>query len=269
MHRRYLICSLLILVTVMISSCQFGWSRNEDPSELALAWQANVDQLRELLRSERIPDHLLIEEPMLRGDEFDVMAVFDVLDRISMAEGYKLAYVYRYDYMGGSPLLYVQPADSPPYASLGEYREARAECFGSGEKPPDCDPMQYVGTDGSELGYLQWTLLSMMGGQFYLHWHANYNDVTAVATEEAMESILTRMSGEFIPLDLGQKIAVKRIDPTPEVTIGADTVSVRAVWFTKFGGFFETRQTLSRGSPQTILESETDKLLDYECGLMY
>lgn len=269
MHRRYLIRSLLILITVMISSCQFGWPRNEDPSELALAWQANIDQLRELLSSQRIPEHLLAEKPILRGDEFDIMSVFDVLDRISMAEGYRLGYVYRYDPMGSSPLHYVQPADSPPYASLAEYREARAECFESGAKPPDCNPMQYVRSDGSELGYLQWTLLYAMGGQFYLYWHANYNDVTAVATEEGMEGILTRIAGECMDLDLGQKIALKRIDPTPEVEIGADTVTVRAVWFTKFGGFFETRQTLSRAFPHTILESEHNTLLDYDCGLVY
>jgi hypothetical protein len=166
-------------------------------------------------------------------------------------------------------MLYAQAANSPPYASLRDYRAARPECFQSGEKPPDCDYMQYVKTDGSELGYLQWILLDVMGRQFYLHWHANYNDSTPVATEEAVDSTITRISEYCTPLDKKQKTILNILDPTPEVRIGADTVTVRVVWFTKFGGFIETRQTLNRAFPHTILEGGYRNLLDYECGIVF
>src|SRR5665648_80868 len=57
------------------------------PAELAQSWQMNIDQLSDLLSSQKIPQHLLIQKPLLRGDEFDTMKVFDFLDHISMVDG--------------------------------------------------------------------------------------------------------------------------------------------------------------------------------------
>ena len=49
--------------------------------------------------SQRIPTYLMEENPELRGDEFDFMSVFTILDHIKVVDEYQLAYVNQYDMM--------------------------------------------------------------------------------------------------------------------------------------------------------------------------
>ncbi|MFH1447163.1 MAG: hypothetical protein ABIG43_07140 [Chloroflexota bacterium] len=259
----YLASSRLPVVMVLQPS--------KTPAELAQSWQANIDQLSTLLSAQKIPQHLLVQKPILQGDEFDIMTVFDVLDHIRMAEGYQLAYVYIYDSMGSYPRLYVHSTDEAPYTTASEYYAERPECSSRKDAPPQCEHMQYIVTDSSEMGYLQWILMYVMGRQFYLDWHANYNDTTLVATYEALDRIVTKHLDKSMgyPMSKVQIEKARTIDPTPQITIGDETVAVRVVWFTKWGGFFETRHKLSRTFPHTILETSSKILLDYDCGVMY
>lgn len=264
-----------LAILCLLSSCspyiEGQLAAKPTPTELAQAWQANIDQISALLESQRIPQHLLEEKPVLRGDEFDIMSVFDVLDHISMAEGYQLAYVYKYDPMGSYPRLYAYSTEETPFISAVEYYTEQRECSSMKDAPASCYPhMRYVVADGSELGYLQWVLLFATGEQFYLHWHANMKDTAFIATSEALDELVTQLTENALgdPLDKEQAEKAKKIDPTPQVTIEDETVTVRVVWFTKWGGFFETEHVLTRTFPHTILKTSKRNLLSYDCGIM-
>lgn len=242
---------------------------DDQVDELAIAWQANIDELSALFRSQQLPPYLMEDDPVLQGDEFDIMSVFDILNRIGVLEGYRLAYVYHYDGMGGYPVLYAIEEGAQPYASLEEFRSAQPDCFEATLRPTHCDILTYLETDGSDLGYLQLLLFDEMKGQFYLYWHAAYRDTRFIATPEALDSLLTQISDPFIPLTGAQQRQVEKIDLSPQVIIGDETVEIRAVWFTKWGGFFESRYVLSKDHPHLILESEDLNLIEYDCGIMF
>jgi hypothetical protein len=53
------------------------------------------------------------------------------------------------------------------------------------------------------------------------------------------------------------------------VIIGADNVKIRVVWFTKWGGFFESWITMKKTFPHQILERNDENLLEYDCGVMF
>jgi len=204
MRRKYIIW-ILLLTLIILSACQFRETSTvretpavreapaEKPSDAALSWQEDIEQVRKLYGSQSIPQHLLNEDAVLQGDEFDVGTAMEILDHLSMADGYQLAYVYKYDPMGSYPVLYAHLEDSPPFTSLKEYTSAHPECFQSSEKPSHCSYQQLIETDGSEIGYLQFVLLNEMGRQFYLDWHANYNDTTLIATEKALDQIQNKV----------------------------------------------------------------------------
>ncbi len=271
MQRKYIIW-ILLLTLIISSACQFRETPTEKTSDAALSWQEDIEQIRKLYGSQSIPQYLLNEDAVLQGDEFDVRATMEILDHLSMAAGYQLAYVYKYDPMGSYPMLYAHLEDTPPFTSLKEYRSTRPECFQSGEKPPHCSYRQLVETDGSEIGYLQFVLLNEMGRQFYLDWHANYNDTTLIATENALDQILTQLlNSDFgYPIDDQQKEEIKNlVHPAPEVVIGTDFVTLRVVTFTKWGGFFEVHYELNKDFPHTIQEIESRNLFDYNCGILF
>lgn len=272
MLNRRQISFVLILTFLFISACfgtelikektkQFIKLFDTDPieqdyikvnDELALAWQHDIDLLHHLYKSQVIPDHLRTEQPVFTGAEFDLMQIFEFLDHLSMTPGYELAYSYFYQSsFEGHPTLYA--CESPFFGTPDS-----TNCQKGG--------LGYVVTDGSEQGYLQWLLLLEMGDQFYLYWHAAYKDRLLVSTEEGLEAILLEIDDS---LNAKQKIQAQQIDPTPYFLFDEETVKIRAVWFTKFGGFFETYYRINKDHPHITYEIETNLLLEYDCDIMY
>lgn len=270
MKNRYQIMIIIILLGLISSACSLSFLSGDNQNEIAEALQEDVDQLSVLFDAQKLPEHFITENPVRTGNEFDVMSIFTTLDHLTMAEGYVLDYVYNYQSIGGVPLLYVRENNLAMYADISSYRQDHPEC--SGENQPDsCYYLNYVQTDGSEEGWIQFIVLKMMGRQFYQYWHAGYNDTQILTTQDAVDTLVEDLrKGKFgLPLTLEQTVMAKAIDPMPEVKISSDTVTVRVVWFTHWGGFFETSYSISKDYPHSITELEKKNLVEYDCGIMY
>jgi len=188
------------------------------------------------------------------------------LPHLTLRQGYALDFVYQYDGMGGRPILYAREESAAPYESYEDYQNA----LGGTEIPYDAY-LEFIESDGTEEGYFQWALLQMMGNQFYLYWHAGYNDAEIIASSERLGEVVDEMVGTQFgePLSASQKRQALRIDPAPVVTIEGEEVTVRVVWFTKWGGFYETMHTLTATEPFQIIDSQTHELVPYECQVMF
>jgi hypothetical protein len=64
-----------------------------------------------------------------------------------------------------------------------------------------------------------------------------------------------------------QALAIKQVEPS--VTIGEDTVEVRIVTFTKWGGFYRMTFTISREFPHYVLDVQQEILAPYNCGIAF
>lgn len=234
--------------------------------QTATEWQSTVDSLSSL-QALNIPEHLLQENASKTGEEFDVNAYFSVLDHLSIEPGYALDYVYWYDFMGGFPVLYARPADQSPYLTLSEYRSAVGEIPG---EEFSHGYMSHVQIDDTAEGFFQFVVLRIMGRQFYLHWHANYNDAMVICDQERLEQILETLSGDSdYSLPEEAKEQARALDVAPVVEFKDDTVLVKVVTFTKWGGFFRDSYTISRSFPHKILEAEEEELVPYDCGIQF
>ena len=207
-----------------------------------------------------IPEHFRVENPVENGTEFDPNRFIEVLTHLSMEPGYVLDYVYTFDGMGGYPTLFARPLDSPPYLSWADVPEDAEEY------------LDHVMVDDTPAGYLQYTLFSQNAEQFYLYWHAGYNDRGVVCTSGDVKVILEDISdGEFgLPIPIAERLkalAIKQVEPV--VTIGTETVTVEVLTFTMWGGFYRDTYTLQRSFPHTILEHEEKNIVPYDCGIMF
>ena len=191
----------------------------------------------------KIPQALL-ETGIKQGDEFNANDYFKVLTHISMQEGYSLDYVYQPPY--------ASMEDVPENTELGNYRDRLV-------------------IEDMEQGYFEYAVMDMLAGQFYLVWHANYNDREIVCDREAADAIIDGInSGDFgYKLDAKQKAQVRAMtNIEPAVTLTGDSAIVEVVTFTKWGGFFRQTYTISRSFPHTI-EMEEENLVEYDCGIMF
>jgi hypothetical protein len=263
----FIIFSVIFILPI---ACQIGGRAIEEDSEMAMTIQEDIHQVEVLYNSQSVPDHFSEENAIRRGDEFDPNKVFEIFDHLKMEEGFTLDYVYDANSMGGYPELYARRIDSERYETLLDYTEAHPECFEDGA-PTDCFYMNHVKADDTEEGFLQLVIFYRMGDQFYLVWHANYNDAVVIVGNEGLEKIIkersdTSFGAQFTNL---QQNEAKRIDPTPEVIFNDKSVTVKLVWFTKWGGFYKTTYQVARQFPHLIQTIETENLLEYECGIMF
>jgi hypothetical protein len=247
----------LIILMVLISAC----GPAKEVSGTISTCRTTVDAMSALTGALEVPSNFQENNPVKTGEEFDVMEYFGVLDHLSMQPGYALDYVYHYDGMGGTPILYVRPIGQLPYAS-------ESELFAAGDSP---SYLEFIQTDGTPESYFQYIVLSLMGDQFYQFWHSNYDDSQIVCEKIDVNDIVTSLDGNFgyrISIPSRIKAALLK-NVSPIVNIGTQSIQVKLVTFTRWGGFFEETTFISKSLPHTIQDVQEKNLVPYDCGVMF
>jgi hypothetical protein len=229
----------------------------------AAGCQAAVDAFAALTQGLEIPAHLQEEDAGKRGEEFDVNQYFTVLTHLALETGYLLDYVTFYDSGDSWPVIYARQKEEEPYANHSAYVAENVP----GE--PTHDYLEHVVTDGSAAGYFEWVLLAIQGDQFYLGWHANYVDTTVLCDPESVARVIEEANDFGAQMTTAQEQKALAIDLEPSVQFERETVQVRIVTFTKWGGFFEEIFVISRDSPHRILEHTSEELVPYDCGVIF
>ncbi len=234
------------------------------PAEPAddLGCTEDVAAMLTLLGGLAIPDNFIAEEPIRTGDEFDPNQFFTVLGHLSMASGYTLDYIYHRDGLGAYPMLYARPVDQARYTTEAEFSAA-------GEDPATY--LEYVQVDDTDEGYFQFVVFALMSHQFYLDWHANYNDTLVVCTRAAAVEIADNLdSGIGYPMPAEDRIKVGQMeDVEPAVSLVGQTYRVQIVTFSNWGGFSRVIFSISQSFPHTILVIQDELLVPYDCGIMF
>lgn len=252
--------SVFILLAVFISSLACQLLFPAQAGTVISSCTEVVSSVAELQAGE-VPDTLL-ETGLKQGGEFDANEYFNVLTRLSLRQGYALDYVYQNDGLGGYPLLYVRPSDQEPYASAAD--------IPNGTELSDFH--DYVEIEDTDQGYFEYVVLDIMARQFYLFWHANYNDTEIVCNREAVDDIVTRLgSGDFgIAMTRAEQAKarmIRNIEPT--VDLKDEVATVQFITFTKWGGFYRETYTIDRSFPHTILDVKQQNLVPYDCGVAF
>jgi hypothetical protein len=231
------------------------------------AYQADVDALKTMTRGMAIPGHLLDASQPRTAEDFDPNQLLLTLDRLRLEPGYTLDYYYHVDGLGAYPLLYVREETAAPFDSETAYDLA---CYPTDGGEP-CEPYRHLVTDGTEEGYFQLVLMLIMGNQFYLDWHAGYNDLEVIASPDRLEELIEEIGADDFgfSLDNGQIRAIRKLDPTPVVDISDSDAVVSVLVFTKWGGFYRYDITFSLPEPYEILDISSEVLVEYDCGVMY
>lgn len=222
--------------------------------------------------------------------KFKINHYFDIFDKLSLEEGWTADYLYFQERIGGEPIIISYPQNkreeyakkiNKVYDNRGEnknksgFPENFIEHFMNKE---DVDSyLKHIKLDGSEESYVQFLILSILGSQFSLFWHAAYNDKEFTCTQEAAEKVIDRIGREgedisTIENNIFDKESIKKIGEInfePEIDIKKEKVVVRLVYFTKWGGFIAAKYSIKREFPHEIIQEEEKQLVEYNCGYVY
>ncbi|OGN97091.1 MAG: hypothetical protein A2Y89_05905 [Chloroflexi bacterium RBG_13_51_18] len=262
----------LLLVAQLLGGCG---AQEKEP-----AWyQGIVDDLRAIQPYE-VPEHLQEEDCNKNGTEFDVNEYFGVLTNLSVEPGYALDYVYLFEWAGGRPLLYVRADNREPFSNYEEYYLGIMYQEGIDDAQGIVTPLwndesgafeDKIHIDGTKEGFFQYAVLQVVGTQFYLWWHANYNDWRIICEpgriDEIVAGVLSSGYQEGIPPDFAEK--ARALDCKPIIELKDDTATVSILIFTDWGGFKRLMFEIKRDYPHTIVNFQIETLVEYDCGIMF
>jgi hypothetical protein len=232
----------------------------------------SMDGLSILKKDLKIPEHFS-SNPLRQDSDFDVNQYFSVLTHLSMAPGYTLDYLYLSSGMGGRPQVYARKSADAQFKIIDEYQkfiEAQKASEGAYTPVfPDSDYLSKVKVDGSPEGYFQFVVLALLDNQFYLGWHANYNDTRVICDSSDLKRIDEELG--FFKMKLPENVVegTKQIEFVPGVLIGSDTVTIRVVTFSKWGGFKEHIFTLDKHAPYKAVDVKHIELIKYQVGIAF
>ncbi len=225
-------------------------------------WQGMVDRFLAVKPDFHQPENLQKIPAVRQETDFDISQYFTVLDHLSMEKGYNLDYAYYLDGFSGMPVLYARPLSTPFYKTYDEYIKANPGTKINGY-------LAHVRSDGTPEGFFQYTILAIMGNQFYQWWHAQTNDQVIIPGREALEKILTDGMASKYGAQLSTETATKArtLNLKPQVDFVSSTMVIKVVTFTKWGGFKWVTYTLQKDFPHTDLSNpHIETLVEYNCG---
>ncbi len=171
--------------------------------------------------------------------DFNVNKYLKFLDRLKLQNGYELDYVYDLTSLDGRPYLYCRKENSERAVILLDLYEMYGE-LKSRIRKNECNAyLKHIETDGSREAFIQLAVLNLIGAQFYLHWHSNYNDTM----------ILSRIPAW--------------------VTFYPNEVSVSLLIYTQFGGVKLYSTTLKRSFPHEFISESKTTILPISRGFRY
>jgi hypothetical protein len=278
----FIVClAVFLAITWNITGCNPKTTDDTTSAAAAFAqWcQQTANNIKNVQPGE-IPDYLTTGDSVKTGQEWDVNAYFAQFKHLSLENGYVLDYVYDFNGSAGSPVLYMRPAKAAPYKTIREFSTAAGEFtrpendisavwFTAGETSGISG--NKIKLDGTKEGYFEYTVLQLLGSQFYLFWHANYNDTEIICEKTALEAVLASIGGDSFgePVDNGFKEKARRIDFQPMVEISGDLATVQVLVFSKWGGFSRLSFTMYKNYPHMMIGFEEESLLEYQCGVLF
>jgi hypothetical protein len=184
---------------------------------------------------------------------FDVNRYLEIFDRVRLREGHVLDYIYTYSGLGGGPAVYTRAEKTRPYRD----REALRQDF------PDLTQrdllLRDLEFDPAPAGFFQYCIFDVVVRQFYLYWHALYNDLEFILRPERLQELLKRISPDRPRRRFAWQPLVERRDER--------TALVTTLTFTAWGGLFR-RQALLEW-PNHVREVHNQQLLQYDCGVRF
>jgi len=258
---KFSVLAIVALIVAMLA-CQ-AVIPSRPLSEISdLGCPDTIAAIDELWSELTFPQYFMQENPTKEGGEFDPNRYFEAFTHLKMQDGFTLDYVYHQDGMGGYPLLYARPVDQAPYVNETEYALA----------PDQPDYLAFVIPQDSPEGYFEYAAFAMLANQFYLSWHANYNDWQVLCGQDDVEAIIQSLDSKDafgIPMTAIQKRQARAIeDPQPSVELTDETAIVKILVFTKWGGFYRRTFTIHRAD-HVIVDEQDEALVEYDCGIMF
>lgn len=213
------------------------------------------------LQTRDAPKHLMKSGARRNGTEFDPNAYFKVLTHIANIPNHTLDYIYDMQDIGGQPCLYSRRVDAVPFQF-----SSQVSAWGKRHNIFD-----HIATDGTPQGFFELVVFRLMAKQFYLSWHACYDDLSILTTQSEIEMLISNINGRNsgARFTADQVAAMRAFDLQPLVKLSDSEASVFYCTFSAWGGLARHKKSFSRTIPHRLVGEITMARVKYDCGICF
>lgn len=251
---------VFILLTLAPWPCVSARGSNGDAR---MSFPETVSHLKRV-QDRWIPFHLMMRGGIRWRTDFNVNRYFAVLNRLSPEPGWTLDYVYAYNQLGGHPVLYARRTWQVPFLTYSAYRNGATDTCT--DKQPGF--LLHITTDGTSEGFVQLAVLHITADQFYLFWHAGYNDERIVCDRGQLDALLAK-EDVFKKPTAKEKQTAHAVDIQPVVEMLDSSVRVRLLTWTDWGGLYRKTFTFDKAFPHRLEKTEEENVVSYNCGILF
>ena len=221
----------------------------------------------------KFPNHYSNGDYSRADTDFDPNQYFKLFTHLKMSPGYVLDYLMFADTLGGKPLLYARKSEDKPFTNDDEFlksiNDQSTDQRTLGPLKHSQDYLQKIILDGTPESYYQFEILSFLGDQFYLSWHANYKDDKLICDGNDLQVIEPDLKDFNLELPQNVVEAAQKMDPQSAIIISEKTVTIRFITFSKWGGFSENLMVLNKQAPYETIKTTKNSIVYYQCGIMF
>ena len=117
--------------------------------------------------------------------------------------------------------------------------------------------------------FFQLAVFTKVVHQFYLWWHANYNDHQFVVNIDSSQAILKGIKREkgLYGISMENRDKINQLDFNPQVECFEDCGKVYYFMFSNWGGL--SQETATIYCPKLRIEIKKKTMVSYDCGICY
>ncbi|MBA4388208.1 MAG: hypothetical protein C0404_09520 [Verrucomicrobia bacterium] len=257
------IAAMLAVVALMTVAPWPSFYESKIEQNGAMSLGQRLERLKEIQKGP-IPFQLLMAGSFRWRTDFNVNRYFAVLDHLTPESGYALDYVYACSELYGAPIVYARRKWAVPYLTYSAYRNTRSEA----QLEEKSEFLQHVLTDGTPDGFIQFVALHIMADQFYIFWHAGYNDQRIVYDRSQLEALLAKPGIPDHP-DSEGRVKASTLDLQPIVEFQEMGARVTLFTWTDWGGLYRKTFTIRREFPHRIQKITEERIIPYNCGVIF
>ena len=239
--------------------------------------QKTASAITTLVRNQPFPDQYYDAVTYDPEIAFDPNLLLEPLTHLRIKPGYTLDFVYHLnlDFGAGYATVYAHKKTAPRFETLESFLAQQGQCDPD-LNPAACECTDFIETDGTKEGYFEFVLFDIMRHQIYLFGHSEYGEMEVITSKARLDVLAEEINNDRddfyswgIPFSDGEKKSIRQIDPVPRVIITEEEVTVRMIYFSRWGGFYEVVETITPNMPHTITNIDVNNILKYDCGIMF
>ena len=206
---------------------------------------------------------------------FNIHEYLSFFNEIGIEKGIRIGVYFLDNFYDGNPYIYALRSHEK---LIDKNKRALYKFLNQ----PESRAKNHIKPNDSKIGFLQYLFFYVMGEQFALKWHSNYNEKYIICSEKKLKNVVNEFKKYFQPYSNKKEIEVplfrvdsiqlkkiEKINPAIKLEFGNEHCTISWIENRTNKGIYRCTYKIQREAPNEIEIVSEEELLDITIGFIY